>query len=342
MIRRARSIALMLTLLMVCSLHAQSRGGRWQMEGNGEDTAPWDALPNVGVPQGGAFFSALLSAPEGNSFLWLDTLIDHDYMKIEDSFDLDFENENVGISMWIYPTVLNDVHFLVNKGTQSDAAKSTCYALRISLAKKIEFLIRDSGNKAQTAASGFTVPLNQWTFVAAFYDYAAGKVYFWNRVTAAPVDSALFRFDYLANDGPLSIGSWYRSDPSSPSIKDFQGGIDDVRISGRRQDLIPLGTAVKRRDSAALQPQSLHIYPNPVSLSRQPWITINTAAVPAGPATLTLFNLRGQAVISREIEGSPWRLPLQDGRGGALPAGTYLLQIKSGRSLLCRSLTLVR
>ena len=339
MIRRARSIALMLTLLMVCSLHAQSRGGRWQMEGNGEDTAPWDALPNVGVPQGGAFFSALLSAPEGNSFLWLDTLIDHDYMKIEDSFDLDFENENVGISMWIYPTVLNDVHFLVNKGTQSDAVKSTCYALRISLAKKIEFLVRDS-QKAQTAASGFTVPLNQWTFVAAFYDYAAGKVYFWNRVTASPVDSVLFRFNFFANDGPLSIGSWYRNDPAAPSIKDFQGGIDDVRISGRRQDLIPLGTAVKRRDSAALQPQSLHIYPNPVSLSRQPWITINTAAVPAGPATLTLFNLRGQAVISREMAGSPSRLLLHESRGGPLPAGTYLLQLKSGQHIISRSLTL--
>ena len=339
MIKRARSIALLLVLLGAVALYAQSRGGRWQMEGNGEDTATWDAFADSGVLQGGALFSALLSAPEGNSFLWLDTLINHDYLKIEDSNDLDFENENVGISMWIYPTVLNDVHFLVNKGTQTDAAKSTCYALRISLAKKIEFLVRDS-NKAQTAASAFTIPLNQWTFVAAWYDYAAGRVYFWNRVTASPVDSVLFKFNFFANDGPLSIGSWYRNDPAAPSIKDFQGGIDDVRISGRWQDLIPLGTAVKRRDSAAMIPQSLHIYPNPVSLSRQPWITITTAAIPAGPATLTLFNLRGQAVISREMEGSTWRLPLQESRGGALPAGTYLLQLKSGHQIISRSLTL--
>lgn len=339
---KCRLIASFLSLFLgVTMLLAQSKGGRWQMEGNGADTATWDARDNTGTLQGEAVFASFLPAPEGSSSLWLDTLHVHDYLRIEDSSDLDFGNEDIGISLWIYPIVLNDVHFLVNKGTQTDAAKSTDYALRISLAKKIEFLIRDSDNKAQTAASGFTVPLNQWTFVAAWYDYSAGKVYFWNRVDAAPVDSAAFRFDYAANDGPLSIGSWYRDDPAAPSIKDFQGGIDDVRISGRREDLIPPGSGVTRRRPAAVLPGSLELYPNPFSLSRHGSLTIGGEKPPAGRGTLTLYNLRGQLVSRREVTAWPCRWALRDETGGRLPAGCYLLQLRTGRELISRSLWVI-
>ncbi|HNW60541.1 MAG TPA: hypothetical protein PKI62_12750 [bacterium] len=340
---RTRALLVVLFgLLGAMALHAQSKGGRWTMEGNGDDSADWDGRPDNGLLQGEAAFAQPPGVPEGKGCLWLDSTYVHDYFRIGDSPDLDFENENVGISMWIYPTVLNDVHFLVNKGTQSDAAKATCYALRISLAKKIEFLIRDSNNKAQTAASGFTVPLDQWTFVAAWYDFNAGKVYFWNRPEAAPVDSAGFRFNYLANDGPLSIGSWYRDDPAAPSIKDFQGGIDDVRISGRREDLIPRGTRVVRHNPAATLPGQLQLYPNPLSLTHHDGLTISGLAPWAGRGTLMLFNLRGQLIGRQEIERLPFRWTLQDARSGALPAGCYLLQLRTGAGLISHRLTLIR
>ncbi len=325
----------------VAMLHAQSKGGRWTMEGNGDDTAMWDGQADTGRLQGEAVFSNLIPLPEGRYCLWLDTARVHDYFKVEDSPDLDFENENIGISMWIYPTVLNDVHFLVNKGTQTDATKSTDYALRISLAKKIEFLIRDSNNKAQTAASNFTVPLNQWTFIAVWYDFNAGKVYFWNRVGAAPVDSANFRFNYFANDGPLSIGSWYRNDPAAPSIKDFQGGIDEVRISGRCEDLIPLISGVTRRQPAVLLPGDLELYPNPLSLSRNGSLTVGGVSPLAGRGTLTLYNLRGQIVWRQEVTAWPYRWVLRDVPGGILPAGSYFLQLRTGHDLFCRSLTVI-
>lgn len=333
----------LLAALTALPLYGQSKGGRWQMEGSGEDSAWWDAAADNGALQGAAAWSTQAPIPEGSGLLWLDSANQHDFLKIEDSSDLDFENENVGISMWIYPTVLNDVHFLVNKGTQTDATKSTCYALRISLAKKIEFLIRDSNNKAQTAASGFTVPLNQWTFVAAFYDYAAGKVYFWDRVAAAPTDSVAFRFNYLVNDGPLSIGSWYRNDPAAPSIKDFEGGMDDVRLSGRREDLLPLATAVATADpSTAVQPQDLRVWPNPASAVRHDFLTIAGTAAMTGPTELTLFNIRGQ-VVRQQVAGRwPLQWPLRDARGSRLPAGQYLLQIKDFNGIRCQRVTILR
>lgn len=341
MFKRCMTIAL-LAVLTALPLYGQYKGGRWQMEGNGEDSAWWDTAADRGELQGAAAWSTQAPIPEGNGLLWLDSANKYDFLKIEDSADLDFENENVGISMWIYPAVLNDVHFLVNKGTQTDAAKSTCYALRISLAKKIEFLIRDSNNKAQTAASSFTVPLNQWIFVAAFYDYAAGKVYFWDRVTAAPTDSVNFRFNYLANDGPLSIGSWYRNDPAAPSIKDFEGGMDDVRLSGRREDLLPLATAVAVADPAAIQPQALSVWPNPASAVRHGFLTIAGSAAIAGRTELTLFNIRGQ-VVRQEVAGRwPLQWPLRDARGNRLAAGQYLLQIQDVDGIRCQRVTILR
>jgi hypothetical protein len=54
----------------------------------------------------------------------------------------------------------------------------------------------------------------------------------WNSVSSEPIDTLDFNHDFFANDDPLSIGSWFKSDSANPSVKDYQGRIDDVRISG--------------------------------------------------------------------------------------------------------------
>jgi len=342
MLGRAKLVLLVMMVGCFSLSRAQSKGGRWQFEGNGDDTAAWDNAANAGILQGQAAYAGTWPAPEGFTYLWLDSAFKHDFVKIEDHPDLDFENENIGISMWIYPVILNDVHFLLNKGTQTDAAKSTGYALRLSLAKKVEFLIRDSNNKAQTAESGITVPLNQWTFIAAFYNYATGKVYFWNQATEMPVDSVNFKFNYYQNDGPLSIGSWYRNDLQAPSIKDFQGGIDDVRISGRLEDLFPENTGVRSASTTPVTTTDFHVYPNPVRASSAGNVSFYLNKADAGPGVLSIYNLCGQLVFRAYLHQLQIEWKLRDFHGARLPAGHYGVQWQTGNESYRQNLIIIK
>ena len=232
-------VSLFIILIIVTTTACtQDKGGRWQFEDNGFDTADWDNLEDPGTLQGTATYSEL-NPVEGNSFLWLDTLSVNNFFKIVDSDDLDFTDEDIGISMWIYPIVIKGVHFLVNKGDQISVPKTTNYSLRITEGGRLEFLVRNSSH-AQKVKSSFSIPANQWTFVAAFYDYDAAKVYIWNSNILTPIDTLDFNQSFFANDDPLSIGSWYRSDPENPAHRDFNGRIDDVRISGLLENIIPV------------------------------------------------------------------------------------------------------
>jgi len=191
--------------------------------------------------------------------------------------------------------VLNDVHYLVNKGVQNTNPKTTNYALRISRNKELEFLIRDANNQAQRVTSGFTIPENQWTFVAAFYEYAAGKVYMWNEPALQPTDTLNFNKDFFSNNDPLSIGSWTRYDPNRPSIKDFEGRMDDVRISGRVEDIIPGPGAVEPSPDQPLEKFILHQnFPNPFN----PSTTISFEIPRPARVTLQIFNPVGGLVTT--------------------------------------------
>lgn len=276
-------------------LYSQSKGGKWEFENNGDDTAAWDLQNDSGLLQNQASFSNFPPLIQGNAFLWLDSSNVYDFFKVDDSNDLDFDNENIGISAWIYPLALNDVHYLVNKGIQNTNPKTTNYALRIALDKKLEFLIRDANNQAQKATSGFTIPENQWSFIAAYYDYTAGKVYMWNEPTAQPIDTLNFNLDYFSNNDPLSIGSWARYDPNNPSIKDFEGRMDDVRISGRVEDIIPGLSPINITDQQTIQTFDLHQnFPNPFN----PSTTISFEISRPARVTLQIFNPVGGLVTT--------------------------------------------
>ncbi len=332
---------LLFTILLTSTAMSQNKGGRWQFEGNGEDSALWDVIQNNGYLQGTASFTATMSAPEGSFCLWLDSASVFDYLKIEDQAELDFENENIAISAWVYPTVLNDVHFILNKGTQTNTAKATNYAVRIAKSRKLEFLIRDNNNQAQTAASSFTIPLNQWTFVAVYYNYSAGKVYFWHQPSGSPIDSLAFRHDYFSNDGPLSIGSWYRDDAAAPSIKDFEGGIDDVRISSHQEDLFATFSDVQEKGMPAMPTtMSYQIFPNPLYLAESDAIKIrgNTTT-----AAVSIFNLLGQKVFeSRLNPGQTILWQLRNLQGVGVHSGLYLVQFVSGGVRSCHKITILQ
>ena len=319
--------------------YSQSKGGHWQFENSGVDTADWDALDDTGVLQGQAAYSSIPPLQEGFAYLWLDTANVHDYFRVGDSNDLDFDNENIGISAWIYPLVLNDVHFLVNKGRQDSNPKTTNYALRISNSKKLEFLIRDANNQAQTVASSFTIPINQWTFVAAYYDYNQGKVYMWNSPTASVTDTLDFNQQIIPNSDPLSIGSWYRADPNSPSIKDFEGCMDDVRISGRLEDVVPATTGIADDPAQKYSSEkiALSVYPNPAQLSGTAGdvhIQFKTALLEQ--ITVSIYNILGQTVftatpgVTNPENRISWNL--KDFNGNLVNSGFYFIRVK-GREL---------
>lgn len=336
-------------VLCLCTLaHAQSKGGRWQFENDGLDTAMWDTVDNNGTLQNQAGFGSLPPLQEGGAYLWLDSTNVHDFFRVEDSNDLDFTNENVGISAWIYPIVFQRVHFIVAKGDQLPVPKTTNYSLRISETKNLEFLIRDARDRAQRVTSSFTIPLNQWTFVAAFYDFNAKKVYLWNNPTQA-VDTLSFDQAIFGNDDPLTIGAWFRSDLASPSSNDFEGRIDDVRISGRLEDLFPTSTAVARGGAEELLPvpADLHVLPNPISTrGANGAATVQFVSTLERVSSIQVYNILGQKVFAAETNEatSPFRFNwnLRDRNNQLLLTGIYFVRIANRDRFVTKRFHVVR
>jgi len=338
-----------LVLFFLTHILAQSKGGRWQFENNGFDSADWDTQSNDGILVGGAAYGNAAPLQEGQFYLFLDTLFQNDYFRVQDNGDLDFTDENIGISAWIYPLELrNDVYFLVNKGRQDSNPKTTNYAIRISNSQHLEFLIRDANNQAQTIASSFTILVNQWNFVAIFYHFASGTVYMWNDPEISPVDTLAFSQSFFANDDPLSIGAWYQNNATTPAVKEFQGRMDDVRISGRMEDILSSYTAIPAVSVPVSREDifSVKLYPNPVRLDQQKIQVEIKQSIPFnGLINLSIFNLLGQQVYEKTLH-SAGQVPsfewnLQDKTNTAVPAGLYFIRLSDSQKLLIRKIIII-
>lgn len=339
-----------LALLSLATLaYTQSKGGRWQFENNGLDTATWDIVDDNGTLQNLAGFDTQAPLQEGSVYLWLDSANVHDYFRVEDSDDLDFDNENVGISAWIYPIHLERVHFIITKGDQLPIPKTTNYSLRISEGKNLEFLLRDARDRAQRVTSSFTIPLNQWTFVAAFYDYNARKVYLWNDPARPAVDTLNFNQAIFSNNAPLAIGSWFRSDPASPSINDFEGRIDEVRISGRVEDLFPLATSIISPATNTHAPiaAEISIYPNPAKVrGNYDAVSVQIGSGLENANSIGVYNILGEIVFAAAINNSThpfhfiWNL--RDKNGNLLKTGIYWIRVDNGRNALTKKFIVIK
>ncbi len=339
--------SILLVLVLLLPLAGQtSKGGRWQFENNGDDTADWDQAANPGDLVNQASFSDVTPLQEGLFYLNLDPAIDYDYFLVPNNVDLDFEDENIAISMWIYPLGFGDIQFLVCKGIQNTNPKTTNYALRLeSSTGKLSFLIRDTN--AQLVTSRFAVPVETWTFVAAYYDFTAGKVYFWNTETATPADTLAFTQSYFLNDGPLAVGSWHTTDDQG--VKHFNGRIDDLRISGRLQDVLPAGTVAivpsgKQQD--APDRLELSLYPNPISLSGSGrGLTIRLDAV-YEPTTVVIYNLLGQEVYREYVRARSSETLIQwhidELTGNRISTGIYFIARQSPSDLVVKRFTILK
>jgi len=332
---------------LVQVLFSQGKGGRWRFENNGADTADWDAAEDDGVLMSGAFIQESSTPVDGNVSLFLDAGQVNACFLVPDGDDLDFEDQDIAISAWVFPSVLNDVHFILSKGDQYKNPKTTNYAVRISSGRNLEFLIRDSKNQARTAASSFTIPLNEWTFLAVYYDYSAGKVYMWNQAGSAAVDTLEFVQPFFPNNDPLCIGAWFTSDPAAPTAKPFKGSVDDVRISGKPEDVLPVRSAANFREAPARGKgdSAMQAFPNPISLSGTGGeIGIRIKRDIAEGATVRLYNILGQEIhradLPRAVSGQVLRVRLS-GTGTPLNAGVYFLRILNGRDTAIQKLLIV-
>ena len=125
-------------IIMSTIIYPQSKGGFWSFSGNGDDSATWDNNNNGGTLINSASYQT--NGGRSGNYLSLDTIAGKDYLLVNDDDDLDFDNENIGISLWMYPTSITDVHFIINKGDQYTNPKTTNYSLRISKTNNIEFV----------------------------------------------------------------------------------------------------------------------------------------------------------------------------------------------------------
>ena len=347
-VKRSRILSLVWMLCLVPVLLSQDKGGRWRFENNGADTAEWDSTENDGVLTAGAVFRESPAPAEGTAALVLDAAQVNACFLVADGGDLDFTDENIAVSAWVKPSALNDVHFILSKGDQYGSSKTTNYALRISTNRNLEFLIRDSGNQARTASSRFTIPVNEWTFVAAYYDYSAGKVTLWNGAGAPPADTVDFRHSFFANDDPLCIGAWFTGDPAVPTAKGFKGGVDDVRISGRLEDVLPSpsGADFRETEGRPMEALSVQAFPNPVPGSRIAGggIRIRFSRAARGKTTVRLFDVLGREIHHEDypVAGPGQEIRFRPSVAGApLNAGVYFLRITDGRDSAVQKLLIV-
>ena len=289
------TISVIIFIMNFNTMLFSQKGGRWQFENNGDDTAPWDTIENPGELQGGASY-ATENLIEGTSYLWQPNQSYFDFFKVEDSEDLDFDNVNIGISAWIYPIGNPDVYWIVVKGDQYTSPRTMNYAIRLSGYNNLEFLIRDLNDAGRKVTSTFTVPTNQWTFVAVYYDFEEGKLYMWDEQKSSPTDTIDFEQDYFSNDDPLAIGCWYTSSPTMPAYRNFIGGIDDVRIGSEIDQIIGEYSGVKISENTLTSREFrlLHNYPNPFNAQ-----TIISFEIPREEhVRVTIFDQLGRKVIT--------------------------------------------
>ncbi|NQT24009.1 T9SS type A sorting domain-containing protein [candidate division KSB1 bacterium] len=339
-VHQKKSILIMVLFSSLTSqLFSQSKGGRWQFENNGLDRADWDGSSNNGILQGQASYDNLTPLQEGSEYLWLDPTDQYDYIKINDSDDLDFDDENIAISAWIYP-VKNGLQWIIHKGDFFSSPKTTNYSLRLSKNDNIEFLIRDSQG-AKKVASSFTLLTDQWTFLAIFYDYGDGKVYMWNDLTESPVDTLDFNKAYFSNNDPLTIGSRFSSDLSAPSDNDYEGRIDDVRISGRLEDIFSTTGIDYNPEEILSFPSEFTLsqnYPNPFN----PITTIEFSVPKDQHVLLTVYDIQGRTIktlLDAPLQAGWHQITLDASDFGS---GVYFYKITSPAYNAIRKMLLVK
>ena len=231
-----------LSLLFFTTIHnGQTKGGRWNFENNGNDEAVWDGVDNTGNLAGSASFSNIGAVIQGSYYLSIEDSANYGDFTISDNDELDFFDENFAASMWFYPVKgYDNPQHLLMKGDRSGSVKENNYALRINDGY-IEFIVHAESGSKKSVRSSYIVVENEWNFVAVYYDYTNSKLYLWNEIESAAIDTFDFNAPLFPNNDKLYIGS-----SGENGFKRFWGRIDDVRISNKESDVLDFSTNVEQ------------------------------------------------------------------------------------------------
>jgi len=146
----------------------------------------------------------------------------------------------------------------------------------------------------------------------------------WNSNISIPIDTLDFNKSFFANSDPLAIGAWYQSDPESPSTNEFDGRIDDVRISGSLENILPVTDGIEHLDV----PYKFYLeqnYPNPFN----PKTTITYELQMTDEVELSIYNLLGQKIVTLvSAKRQPGTYSVEWDASG-LASGIYMYRLES-------------
>ena len=333
-----KTICLIIFFVFACGfVLGQNKGGRWQFENNGNDSCSWNPNNYTGLLSGSAAYSSAEPLAEGNYYLSLENDNTYGAFRVDDNNDLDFQKESIAISLWVYPLAGNgNPQFLLIKGDRAGNPKTDNYSLRLNTTENksyLEFLTHLENGTLRSVTSSFFVPVNQWSFIAVYYDYQNSKIYLWNDETTAPVDTFNFSADLFPNNDSLFVGTSGKN-----GFKRFWGRIDDLRIGSNINQILNDVTGVE----ASKQIHSNFIlkqnYPNPFN----PETTIGFSLSEKGFTNLDVYNLIGQHVadlLHKIVSAGEHKITFN---AGNLPSGIYFYKLQQGSHSVMRKLLLLK
>ncbi len=302
------------------SVPAQTKGARWQFENDGNDSATWDQNNNNGIISGSASYSNFIPLIEGNYYLSLIDSADYGVFRVGDDPELDFYNENIAISLWVYPVQgYDNPQFLLIKGNRSGNNKTNNYAIRLNNSY-FEYVVHDSLGNPITAVSSFVVPDNQWTYLALYYDYSNATIFFWNDTSVIPVDTIGFNAALTPNNDSLYIGTSGKN-----GLKRFWGRIDDVRLGSSYEQIMGNSTEIVSSNKTLFNSQFVlyQNYPNPFNASTN----ISFSLKQLGMVCIDIYNLLGEKILNLlNLELRPGDYLYRFDASG-LPSGIYFYTI---------------
>ncbi|MFO7447669.1 MAG: LamG-like jellyroll fold domain-containing protein [Ignavibacteriaceae bacterium] len=316
-------------------LFAQTKGARWIFENNGNDIAAWDNFDNNGSLAGTALFANTGAGVEGSYYLSLEDSSDYGVFTVADHEELDFNNENFAISLWVFPVKgYDNPQYLIMKGDRSGAVKTNNYALRVNNGY-LELIVHSESGANGVAKSSFKIVENAWNFVAVFYDYNNSILYMWDNNETAPVDTLDFKAPLFPNNNNLYIGT-----SGENGFKRFWGRIDDVRIGNKISDIINTATSIKPSKINYL-PLGFTLnqnYPNPFN----PETIIKFSLAGKGFTKLNIYNLLGiqvASLVNEELDKGQYQVRFN---AANIPSGIYLYELRQGSRSELKKMVLIK
>ncbi len=160
------------------------------------------------------------------------------HVRVPDATNLHFTNA-MSVETWIFPTLGGSDRGVVSKWDAVNGFNQRSYALSISGGNLAYFDISPDGNFGPLEGLVFsanTIPLNQWTYLAATYDGANMRMY----VNGVLANTTPFISGIFPGRNDLGIGGTVGGDPPGGLISPFGGLIDEATVYSSALSLLQL------------------------------------------------------------------------------------------------------